>query len=268
MSVRPRDQAGLRAPSSVIGAQRLQPRTLPSGVAFWVVAAIALLVFAANTAASPLYRIYQSQLRFSTTTLTALFATYIVFLVVTLLWLGSLSDYVGRRRVMAAGLVAGAVACALYLIAHGIVTLFAARACQGLAVGLISGAAGAALLDLRPERRSGAARVQRSGNRRPGARCDRRQRAGAIRPRADPPGLVAAARGVRHRDPGRAGDAGAGQRAPGHRRAVAPARQRAPRSARRVRRGGARAGGRVGPRRLLPVAGTVTRRPAPPFPRT
>jgi hypothetical protein len=150
MSAPRRDHAGLRAPVSVIGEQRFHLRTLPSGVAFWVAAAIALLVFAANTAASPLYRVYQSQFRFSATTLTALFAAYIVVLVVTLLWLGSLSDYVGRRRVIAAGLAAGAVGCVLFLIAHGVGTLFAARAFQGLAVGLISGAANAALLDLRP----------------------------------------------------------------------------------------------------------------------
>ena len=98
----------------------------------------------------PLYRVYQSQFHFSPTTLTALFATYIVVLVITLLWLGSLSDYVGRRRVIAAGLAAGAVGCVLFLVAHGVGALFAARAFQGLAVGLISGAAGAALLDLRP----------------------------------------------------------------------------------------------------------------------
>jgi MFS family permease len=150
MSARHREDAGLRAPISVIGQQRFQLRALPSGVAFWVAAAIAFVVFAANTAASPLYRVYQSQFRFSATTLTALFAAYIVVLVVTLLWLGSLSEYLGRRRVIAAGLAAGAVGCALFLIAHGVETLFAARAFQGLAVGLISGAASAALVDLRP----------------------------------------------------------------------------------------------------------------------
>ena len=70
---------------------------------------------------------------------------------VTLLVLGSLSDHVGRRRVIAAGLGAGAVGYVLFLIAHGVGLLFAARAFQGLAVGLISGAASAAMLDLRPD---------------------------------------------------------------------------------------------------------------------
>src|SRR5204863_767657 len=45
----------------------------------------------------------------------------------------------------------GAVACGLFVLAHGVRLLFAGRALQGVAVGLISGTASAALLDLRPE---------------------------------------------------------------------------------------------------------------------
>jgi MFS family permease len=124
--------------------------TLSTGVAFWAAAMIAFLGFAANTAASPLYRIYQAEFGFSASTVTLLFAVYIVVLLLTLLVLGSVSDYVGRRRVMLAGLASGAVACGLFLLAHGVGLLFCARALQGVAVGLIAGAASAALLDLRP----------------------------------------------------------------------------------------------------------------------
>jgi MFS family permease len=120
-------------------------------VSFAAAAAIALLAFAANSAASPLYRVYQGQFHFSATTLTLLFTVYIVVLLVTLLVVGSTSDYVGRRRVMLAGLAVGAIACGLFLIAHGVGLLFGARALQGIAVGLIAGTASAALLDLRPD---------------------------------------------------------------------------------------------------------------------
>jgi hypothetical protein len=57
-------------------------------VSFSVAAAIAFLAFAANTAASPLYRVYQAQFGFSATTLTLLFTVYIVVLLATLLRLG------------------------------------------------------------------------------------------------------------------------------------------------------------------------------------
>jgi MFS family permease len=69
----------------------------------------------------------------------------------TLVFLGSASDYLGRRPVMLAGLALGALACGLFLLAHGVGLLFAGRALQGAAVGLISGTASAALLDLRPQ---------------------------------------------------------------------------------------------------------------------
>jgi predicted MFS family arabinose efflux permease len=124
---------------------------LSRGLSFSAAAAIAFFAFAANTAASPLYRVYEAELGFSATTLTLLFTVYIVVLLVTLLFLGSASDYLGRRPVMLAGLAAAAVACGLFLLAHGLALLFAARALQGVAVGLISGTASAALLDLRPE---------------------------------------------------------------------------------------------------------------------
>ena len=104
-----------------------------------------------NAAASPLYRVYQLQFRFSATTLTLLFTVYVVILLLTLVFFGSASDYLGRRPVMLAGLALGALACGLFLAAHGVGLLFAARALQGVAVGLISGTASAALLDLRPE---------------------------------------------------------------------------------------------------------------------
>jgi MFS family permease len=140
--------ATFAAPDAAV--RPLRRYALPKGPLFWAAAAIAFLAFAANAAASPLYRVYQRQFGFSATTLTLLFTTYIVVLLVTLLFLGSLSDYLGRRPVIAAGLAAGAVSCGMFLVAHGVGPLFAARALQGVAVGLISGAASAVLLDLRP----------------------------------------------------------------------------------------------------------------------
>ena len=62
---------------------------LSRGVSFWAVAAIGLLAAATNAAASPLYRVYQLQFRFSATTLTLLFTVYVVVLLVTLVFLGS-----------------------------------------------------------------------------------------------------------------------------------------------------------------------------------
>ena len=80
-----------------------------------------------------------------------MFTVYIGVLLGTLLVFGSVSDYTGRRIVMLAGLAFGAAGCGLLLIAHGVGLQFAARALQGVAVALISGAASASLFDLRPD---------------------------------------------------------------------------------------------------------------------
>ena len=118
---------------------------------FWLVAGVLFLLLFASAAASPLYGVYQAQWRFSATTLTAVFAVYVLVLLLTLVVFGSLSDYLGRRRVIAVAVAASAGACGLFLAAHGVGLLFAARALQGAAVGAATSAAGAALIDLQPE---------------------------------------------------------------------------------------------------------------------
>jgi predicted MFS family arabinose efflux permease len=126
-------------------------RPAPSRAAFWLVAGVLCLLFFAAGAPSPLYGIYRAQLRFSATTLTAVFATYALVLLLTLLVFGSVSDYLGRRRVILAALVVTAGACGVFLAAHDVGLLFAARALQGVGVGTAVGALGAALIDLQPE---------------------------------------------------------------------------------------------------------------------
>ena len=124
---------------------------LPRTGGFWLVAGVLFLLFFAAAAPSPLYGVYQAQWRFSATTLTAVFAVYALLLLVTLLVFGSVSDYLGRRPVILGSLVMAAGACGLFLAAHGVGMLFAARALQGAAVGTATSALGAALIDLQPE---------------------------------------------------------------------------------------------------------------------
>ena len=125
---------------------------LPRAAGFWLVCVVLFLMLVASAAASPLYSVYQARWRFSATTLTAVFAVYVLALLLTLLVFGSLSDYLGRRPVIAVALAAGAGACGLFLAAHGVGLLFAARALQGAAVGVATSAGGAALIDLQPDR--------------------------------------------------------------------------------------------------------------------
>jgi MFS family permease len=77
---------------------------LPRAAGFWLVAGVLFLLFFEAAAPSPLYGVYQAQWRFSAATLTAVFAAYALALLVTLLVFGSVSGYLGRRRVILAGL--------------------------------------------------------------------------------------------------------------------------------------------------------------------
>ena len=130
--------------------ERSGRRTRPDAAAFWILAVLFLMLFFASAAASPLYRVYQVQFRFSAATLTAVFAVYVLILLVTLLFFGSLSDYLGRLPVIITALVLSVAGCAVFLAADNVGALYVARSLQGVATGLASGAIGAALIGLQP----------------------------------------------------------------------------------------------------------------------
>src|SRR5437763_13150630 len=110
-----------------------------------------IVLMAGANLATPLYAVYSRQFGFSPLVLTAIFATYAIVLVPALVFFGRLSDRFGRRPVVAAGLATACLGLALFAAAEGEAWLFAARAVQGLAVGMISGAATAALVELDPQ---------------------------------------------------------------------------------------------------------------------
>lgn len=109
-----------------------------------------LLVMAGANLATALYASYAIEFRFSSLVLTTVFATYAVVLVPALILFGRLSDRFGRRAVVALGLVTAIAGLAVFAAAQSALWLYGARALQGLAVGMISGAATAALVELDP----------------------------------------------------------------------------------------------------------------------
>lgn len=117
------------------------------------------LYLAASSAPSPLYVVYQDEWGFSATTLTVVFAVYVFGLLASLLVLGALSDYVGRRPLIAASIALEVVAMALFVIAGEVGVLIAARVVQGIATGMAMTTMGAALVDLDPPESPGLAGV-------------------------------------------------------------------------------------------------------------
>ena len=110
-------------PTAACGATNV--RALPRAVAFWVVAAMAAMVPAASSAPSPLYPVYQAEFGFSALTLTVIFAVYVLALMASLLTVGRLSDYLGRRVVLAGALIVEAGSMGLFLGSDGVGGLLA-----------------------------------------------------------------------------------------------------------------------------------------------
>ncbi|MGC5248967.1 MFS transporter [Gordonia sp. DT219] len=125
--------------------------------AFWIVAATVVMVLFASAAPSPLYPVYQQLWGFSSFTLTGVFAIYVVTMLVSLLSVGSLSDHIGRRPVLAVALVLLIASMILFLAADGVGVLMAARALQGLATGAAIGTLTATVVDMAPNPRLGSA---------------------------------------------------------------------------------------------------------------
>ncbi|HLH49433.1 MAG TPA: MFS transporter, partial [Roseiarcus sp.] len=107
-----------------------------------------VLMFTLTTLPTPLYRDYMRAFHFSILTLTLIFATYSAGTLATLLFLGRLSDQIGRRRTSLPAIGLAAIAALIFLLASNIPSLFAARLLTGIAAGLSSGTATAWLRDL------------------------------------------------------------------------------------------------------------------------
>ncbi|MDN5759814.1 MAG: MFS transporter [Tomitella sp.] len=127
-------------------------RRLGAGLA---VTALTLLLMAAS-APSPFYPRMQDDFGISPVGITLVFAVYAIALLVTLLTVGSLSDHLGRRPVITFGFAVLAVGMVLLWTAQSAPMLFAGRAVQGLASGLLLSALSASITDFaspsRPQR--------------------------------------------------------------------------------------------------------------------
>jgi len=116
--------------------------------AFYLQASIILFFLAGSSAPTPIYAVYQAAWGFSPITITVVFGSYALAVLVALLVVGSLSDYVGRRPVLIIAALAQAVAMVVFATAHGLAALLVARVIQGLSTGGAAAAVGAGLLDL------------------------------------------------------------------------------------------------------------------------
>lgn len=119
----------------------------------FVAATISLImIFAAAGAPLPLYESYRAEDGLLSADLALTTVTYFVMVLASLLMLGRLSDHLGRRS-MGLAAVGVAVAGSLALLdVHGVGTLAAGRALQGIACGLAVTSLGSYIVDTAPAR--------------------------------------------------------------------------------------------------------------------
>src|SRR5580700_3959546 len=115
---------------------------LSKGVVFYLLASITISFLAGASAPTPLYALYQAQWGFSPITVTIIFGIYAISVLTALLFVGRLSDHLGRRPVLIAAIAAQTATMVIFATASGVEDLVLARIIQGLATGAALGAVG------------------------------------------------------------------------------------------------------------------------------
>src|SRR5262249_55548593 len=94
------------------------------------------------------YPLYEQRYGFGELRVTVIFALYAIGVVIGLIAFGNLSDDIGRKVPLLAGLGLSALSALLFLTASSVAPLYAARVISGLSAGLFTGTATAFLVDL------------------------------------------------------------------------------------------------------------------------
>lgn len=116
---------------------------------FWAVAFAFLVVMAYAALPTPLYVLYQQRDGFGPLLVTVVFAVYAVGVLASLLLVGHVSDWVGRRRVLCAALLLDAASALAFLLWPALGGLLLGRIVCGVATGMATATATAYLAELR-----------------------------------------------------------------------------------------------------------------------
>ena len=133
----------------------LSPSTSPRDgrLWFWFVAFAFTVVMAFTTAPTPLWSLFAQHDHFSSLTITIVFAAYAVAVALSLFLAGHLSDWYGRRRVIAVGMALNVLAALVFLAWPKVPGLLLARVSSGLGIGVVTATATVWLAELDAARR-------------------------------------------------------------------------------------------------------------------
>lgn len=121
-------------------------RTLGPRASFWTAAAVVAHTLWTSAAPAMTYPLYAAAWGLTPTVTTAVFAVYPIVVVAVLTGFGDISDTIGYRITMLAGLGASLVGTLLFAIAPDVFWIFVGRAVMGVGVGLSAGPSTAAMI--------------------------------------------------------------------------------------------------------------------------
>ena len=134
---------------------RSTPR-IGHGLGFWAIAYAYLAVMAFSAVPSPLFAIYRQQEGYSALTITLIYAVFAVGVVVSLFLVGHLSDWHGRRRILAPAILLSLLSGLILVASTALPELLVARVLNGLSIGAVTATATAWLGELHATHRPGA----------------------------------------------------------------------------------------------------------------
>ncbi len=121
-----------------------------TGLAFGLLAYAFAAIMVGTTLPTPMYALYAEHMHFAVLTTTVIYATYAGGVLFALLAFGRWSDAIGRRPVLAAGVVFAVASGAVFLVADSVPMLLVGRVLSGLSAGLFTGTATAAVIEAAP----------------------------------------------------------------------------------------------------------------------
>jgi MFS family permease len=119
-----------------------------AGLGFWGVAYTFVVIMAFSTVPTPLYPLYEQAGGFGSSTVTVIFSMYALGVLLSLFLAGHISDWYGRKPLLWSSLAVALVSTALFLSSTDLTVLLIARFTTGLAVGVLTATATAALAAL------------------------------------------------------------------------------------------------------------------------
>ena len=124
-------------------------RVFGHSAGFWIVAVVFVVTMAYSTVPTPLYPLYEQRDGFPVSLVTVIYSAFAVGVMLSLYLFGHVSDWVGRRPMLVIAVGISIVSAIMFLVWPETGGLIAARAINGVSIGIFAATATAHLGELR-----------------------------------------------------------------------------------------------------------------------